>query len=138
VFRYCFRGAESVNSLRGEVSLPRNETKETKGILTPALASIPPSPPSGAFSPFPKLHTEIRHMISDTAPRPSNHWREDWCPRQGRQRGRFDTLSESSRKQSVRYCCEAAYCEAHSSEAGNFLSYETETWLPSAQTSRAS
>ena len=57
----------SVNSLRDEVSLLRSENTETKDILTTALASISPPTPRGAFSLFPDLATETRHMIWDAA-----------------------------------------------------------------------
>jgi hypothetical protein len=54
----------SVNSLRDEVSLLRNETKDS---MAAALASISPPTPRGAFSLFPELVPEIRHMIWDAA-----------------------------------------------------------------------
>jgi hypothetical protein len=54
----------SVNSLRDEVSLLRNEAKDS---LAAVLASISPPTPRGAFSLFPKLVPEIRHMIWDAA-----------------------------------------------------------------------
>jgi hypothetical protein len=54
----------SVNSLRDEVSLLRNETKDS---MAAVLASISPPTPRGAFSLFPELVPEIRHMIWDAA-----------------------------------------------------------------------
>jgi hypothetical protein len=58
---------KSVNSLRDEVSLLRNENTETKDSLAAVLASASPSTPRGAFSLFPELLPEIRHMIWDAA-----------------------------------------------------------------------
>jgi hypothetical protein len=57
----------SVNSLRDEISLLRNENRETRDSLTTVLASIPPPTPRGAFSLFPQLAPENRHMIWDAA-----------------------------------------------------------------------